>query len=89
MKASIGQLSTVLLPLASSSTFSGFVDGRASVCPPPRLVPGVAGPRSPPGSDSWVVAAGSSGASLGVSPLPGLVPGVSGGQAPSVPSPAP
>ncbi|MPC65115.1 hypothetical protein E2C01_059243 [Portunus trituberculatus] len=89
MKASIGQLSAVLLPLASGSAFSGFAESRASVHPPPRLVPAVAGSRSPPGSDPSVVAAGSSGASLSVCPLPGLVPGVSGGQALSVPSPAP
>ncbi|MPC45257.1 hypothetical protein E2C01_038952 [Portunus trituberculatus] len=87
MKASIGQLSVVLLPLASGSAFSGFTDGGASVRPSPRLVPGVAGPRSPPSSGPSVVAAGSSGVSLCVSPLPGLAPGVSGGEAPSVPSP--
>ncbi|MPC54372.1 hypothetical protein E2C01_048283 [Portunus trituberculatus] len=89
MKASIGQLSAVLLLLASGSAFSGFADGRASVHPPLRLVPGVAGPRSPPGSDPSVAAAGSSGASLSVSPLSGLAPGVNGGRAPSVSSSAP
>ncbi|MPC49988.1 hypothetical protein E2C01_043806 [Portunus trituberculatus] len=86
MKASIGQLLVVLLPPASGSAFSVFADGGASVRSAPRLVPGVAGPRSSPGSGPSVVAAGSSGASLSVSPLPGLAPGVSGGQAPSVPS---
>ncbi|MPC56160.1 hypothetical protein E2C01_050113 [Portunus trituberculatus] len=48
MKTSIGQLSAVLLSLASGSVFSGFADGGASVRPPPRLVLGVAGSRSPP-----------------------------------------
>ncbi|MPC41636.1 hypothetical protein E2C01_035236 [Portunus trituberculatus] len=48
MKASIGQLSEVLLPLASGSTFSGFAGDGESVRPPPRLVLGVAGPQSPP-----------------------------------------
>ncbi|MPC41477.1 hypothetical protein E2C01_035069 [Portunus trituberculatus] len=89
MKVSIGQLSAVLLPLASGSAFSGFADGGASVRPSPRLVPDVEEPRSPLGSGSLVVASGSSGASLSVSPLPGLAPGVSGGQGPSVLSPAP
>ncbi|MPC54342.1 hypothetical protein E2C01_048252 [Portunus trituberculatus] len=67
---------------------AGFADGRASVRPSPRFVPGVRGPQSSPGSGPSVVAAGSRGTSLSVSPLPGLAPGVSGGQAPSVPSPA-
>ncbi|MPC55003.1 hypothetical protein E2C01_048934 [Portunus trituberculatus] len=83
MKASIAQLSVVLLPPASGSAFSGFVDGRTSVCLSPRLVPGVRGalfsPRLRPFS--------SSGASLSVSPLSGLALGVSWGQVPSVPSP--
>ncbi|MPC29424.1 hypothetical protein E2C01_022653 [Portunus trituberculatus] len=88
MKASIAQLSAVLLPLASSSTFSGFADGGASVRPPPRLVLGVKGPRFPPRLRPCRVAAGCSGVSLSVSPLPGLAPGVGGRQSPSVSSPA-
>ncbi|MPC24914.1 hypothetical protein E2C01_018008 [Portunus trituberculatus] len=89
MKASIGQLSAVLLPLAFGSAFSRFADSRVSVQPPPRLVTGVGGPWSPPGLGPSVVAAGSGGASLSVSPLLGLALGVRGGQATSVPSPAP
>ncbi|MPC46438.1 GDNF-inducible zinc finger protein 1 [Portunus trituberculatus] len=37
MKASIAQLSEVLLPHASGSTFSGFADGRVSVRLPPQV----------------------------------------------------
>ncbi|MPC66995.1 hypothetical protein E2C01_061154 [Portunus trituberculatus] len=79
MKASVGQLSAVLLPPASGSAFSGFVDGGVSVRPPPRLVLGLRGPGSPPSLDPLVVAADSSGASLSVSLLPGLALGVSVG----------
>ncbi|MPC54801.1 hypothetical protein E2C01_048727 [Portunus trituberculatus] len=82
MKPSIGQLSAVLLHLASGSAFSGFADGRVSVRPPPRLVPGVAESRSPPDSGPSEATAGSSGVSLSVSPLPGLASGVSGGRLP-------
>ncbi|MPC49712.1 hypothetical protein E2C01_043523 [Portunus trituberculatus] len=48
MKASIVQLSVVLMPLASGSAFSGFTDSRASVHPLIKLVPGVSGSWSPP-----------------------------------------
>ncbi|MPC51721.1 hypothetical protein E2C01_045573 [Portunus trituberculatus] len=88
MKASIAQLPAVLLPPASSSVFSGFADGGASVRLPP-LVTGVRGPWFPPNSGPSVEAAGSSGMSFSVTPLPVLALGVSGGQAPSVPSSIP
>ncbi|MPC33128.1 Superoxide dismutase [Mn], mitochondrial [Portunus trituberculatus] len=39
VKGSIGQLSAVLLPLASGSAFSRFADGRASVRLPPQVLP--------------------------------------------------
>ncbi|MPC65050.1 hypothetical protein E2C01_059174 [Portunus trituberculatus] len=82
MKTSIGQLSAVLLLLASGYVFSGFADGGASMRPLPRLVPGVAEARSPLSSGPSVAVVGSSGASLSVSPLPGLAPGVSGARLP-------
>ncbi|MPC46294.1 hypothetical protein E2C01_040011 [Portunus trituberculatus] len=78
MKASIAQLSAVLLPPASGSALS-----EVSECASVRqLVPGVRGPQSPHSSGPSVVAAGSSGASLSVSYLPDLAPGVSGGRLP-------